>query len=345
MKLRDKTEFHDEEQIEIWKRMNDRHESECTGRDFVNAIMEKIARRTIKTVNSIVDLVVLTIVLLLLAFAGYALWDSNQLYEMADKSQYEVYKPTALNEGKSFKELQDINPEVFAWLSVYGTNIDYPVTQGDNNMKYVNTNAEGQYSLSGAIFMDYRNSQDFSDFNSILYGHHMEKRTMFGEIGTFSERSVFDTYRYGNLYFDGKDHGIEFFAFIHADAYDYTVFRPNVGEGEEQAYLDGLLEKAIHTRNIGVTTTDRIVLLSTCSTDSTNGRDILVGRMSDKVFDDMFSGSEANDKVQATSVPDDQVKEIYLLPILLMLLLTARLIHLIISVHRKYKRQNLGTGI
>ena len=305
---------------------------------------QNIARKTIKTINSIVDFVLLTIVLLLLAFAGYALWDSGQLYEAADKTHYEVYKPTILNEGKSFKELQDINPEVFAWLSVYGTNIDYPVTQGTNNMKYINTNAEGQHSLSGAIFLDYRNNQDFSDFNSILYGHHMEKSVMFGDLGTFSDKAVFDSHRYGNLYFDGKDHGIEFFAFINADAYDYTVFRPKVNEDDRQVYLDGLLEKAIHLRDIGISATDRIVLLSTCSTDSTNGRDILVGRITDEVYDDIFSSPETNDEVQAQNFQDGYIKEILLLPLLLMLILTVRLVWLIISIYKKYNKKNKSKG-
>ena len=112
---------------------------------------EAISRKAIQITNRILDYVVLMIVVLLIAYAGYALWDSDQIHKDADKAAYAIYKPTAANQGKSFQELQAINPDVFAWLSVYGTNIDYPVTQGKDNMRYVNTNAEGQYSLSGAV--------------------------------------------------------------------------------------------------------------------------------------------------------------------------------------------------
>ena len=240
-----------------------------------------IGKVTIKAINGIVDTLVLVIIVTLTSFAGYAIWDSNQLYQEADKSHYAAYKPSVEDEGQSFKQLQEINPEVFAWLTVYDTNIDYPVAQGPSNMKYVNTNAEGVYSMSGSIFLDSGNSKDFSDFNSIIYGHHMEKRMMFGEIGEFKGKEKFDAHRYGNLYFDEKDHGIEFFAFVHADAYDFSVFSPNVKGELKQKYLDGLLAKAIHTRDIGVTVDDRIVLLSTCSSNSTNGRDILVGIITD----------------------------------------------------------------
>ena len=255
---------------------------------------QNMAKKAVRTANNLVNFAVLAAILLLLAFGCYALWDSNQVYNTANAAQYEIYKPTVENEGKTFQELQAINPEVFSWLTVYGTNIDYPVTQGGDNMKYVNTNAEGSYSLSGSIFLDYENSRDFSDFNSILFGHHMEKQAMFGEIGLFSDKDYFNARLYGSLYYNGTDHGLEFFAFLHTDAYDASVFAAGVSGEARQAYLDGLLDKAAFTRDIGVTAENRIVLLSTCSAESTNGRDILVARITDELFDDAFKTNETD---------------------------------------------------
>ena len=258
-----------------------------------------IGRKSVKITNSIVNNAVLVIVVVLIAFAGYALWDSNQIHLAADKSNYAVYKPNVEDEGRSFKELQALNNEIFAWLTVYGTNIDYPVTQGPDNMKYVNTNAEGQYSLSGSIFLDSANSKNFSDFNSILYGHHMAKKVMFGEIGDFADREMFETHRYANLYYDEKDHGIEFFAFLHTDAYNASVFRANTKEEGRQAYLDGLFDKSMYTRDIGVTIHDSIILLSTCSSYSTNGRDILIGRITDELYEDSATTKTSDDMLGA----------------------------------------------
>ena len=293
--------------------------------------MKAIGKKSIDFTNSIVNYIVLTVIIILIAFAGYALWDSNQIHYAADKSQYAVYKPTIENQGKSFLELQALNAEVFAWLTVYGTNIDYPVTQGPDNMKYVNTNAEGLYSLSVAIFLDYTNSKDFSDFNSILYGHHMAKRVMFGEIGDFSDRNMFDTHRYGNLYFDDKDHGIEFFAFLHVDAYDNSVFGANVKEEARQGYLDNLLEKAIHIRDIEISTQDRIILLSTCSSDSTNGRDILVGRITDKTYENLSLNTEKVIEKEKSDIENlyclvEEIPMVMLLTMILILVLLALLI-------------------
>ena len=237
---------------------------------------------TIRIINSIIGFLLLAVIMLFLGISIYALWDSRQVYLAADSSNYTVYKPTQENQGKSFRQLQAINSEVFAWLTVYDTNIDYPVTQARDNMKYINTSAEGSYSLSGAIFLDSSNSMDFTDFNSIIYGHHMARKTMFGEIGRFADKTMFDEHRYGNLHVNGKDNNIEFFAFIHTDAYNSEIFTPNVlGGVRQQEYLDNLFAQAMHKRDIGVTLQDKIVLLATCSAGSTNGRDILVGRLAD----------------------------------------------------------------
>jgi len=247
------------------------------------------AKKTIRRINDIVDTVVLIAILVLVVAGCYAMWDSKQVYQAADAARYEIYKPGAEAKGHSFEELREMNPDVFGWLAVYGTHIDYPVVQGPDNMKYANTNAEGLYSLSGAIFLDSHSDRAFSGFPSILYGHHMEKSAMFGEIGYFADKAYFEARKYGMLYYSGQEHGLEFFAFVHADAYDSTVFRTKIaGQKARQAYLDKLLQKAIYTRDIQVTTGDRIVLLSTCSASSTNGRDILVGRITDKTWDDPF---------------------------------------------------------
>ncbi|MCL2882134.1 MAG: class B sortase [Coriobacteriia bacterium] len=259
------------------------------------SVATNIGRKVVSSLNSTVNLFVVCAILLMLAFGGYAQWDAAQVYAAADTQHYAKYKPTLENEGLSFADLQKINPEVFAWLTVYGTHIDYPVVQAKDNLKYLNTDASGQYSLSGSLFLDRENAKDFSDFSSIIYGHHMDKNTMFGEIGRFSGKEYFEARRYGTLYYDGVLHGLEFFAFLHADAYDTTVYHTKfTNAAGRQAYLDLLEGRASNLRSgVTVTADDHLVLLSTCSPTSTNGRDILVGRITDQVPADPFAAEEA----------------------------------------------------
>lgn len=246
-----------------------------------------IGRKLIRLLDGAVNLAVLSVLLLLLSYGCYALWDSQQLYAAADNTQYEIYRPV-VEDSVSFEKLQETNPDVFGWLTVYGTNIDYPLVQGADNDKYVNTAADGTYSLSGSLFLDYRNRNDFTDFNSIIYGHHMDKQVMFGEIADFREADYFNTHRYGTLYYAGAEHGIEFFAFLEIDAYD-ELYRPGIsGIDGQAAYLRRIKEHARNLRELPQMQDPRLVLLSTCSSQTTNGRHVLVGRITDEVQEDPF---------------------------------------------------------
>ena len=56
---------------------------------------ERIGRKAVKAANGIINLTVLTIIIFLVSFASYAMWDSSQVYNAADAAQYEIYKPRA----------------------------------------------------------------------------------------------------------------------------------------------------------------------------------------------------------------------------------------------------------
>lgn len=247
----------------------------------------KLCKFILRALSGIVNTAVLAFCLLLFTYGCYAVWDSRQLTQAADAAQYAIYKPTD-KDARSFAELQEINPDVFGWLNVYGTNIDYPLVQGEDNSKYVSTNVDGEYSLVGSLFLDCRNRKDFSDFNSIIYGHHMAEDQMFGDIGDFQEKAFFDSHQYGTLFYGGKTWGLEFFAFLEADAYD-EIYSPQ-GEGQEsrQAYLNHIRDLALYTRDVSVSVEDHLVLLSTCTSDVTNGRHLLAGRITQSVRPDPF---------------------------------------------------------
>ena len=253
--------------------------------------MHSTGIKAIRVANSVVDHIVMIIFLLAIAIGCYALWDASQITQQASASQYTSYKPTA--DPLSFEELQLRNADVFSWLTVYGTNIDYPVVQSEDNYEYLNTNVLGEFSLTGAIYMDDMNARDFTDFNNIIYGHHMEKNVMFGDLDQFVQKAFFDSHKYGSLYFSGKEHGLEFFAFLEADAYDRQVYQPGVqGENAQQQYIAAIQSKALYYREIAVASNDNLVLLSTCASYATNGRYILVGRIVDTTFDNPFDNGD-----------------------------------------------------
>jgi sortase B len=271
----------------------------------VDAKKQKAAKRSIKIVNSGVNAAVFIAVILLVAVSLYALWDSRQVTEAASNTQYAKYMPTPSGSSISFDQLQEINPEVNSWLNIYGTHIDYPVTQSKtDNQKYINTNAFGKEQLSGSLFLDFRNSIHYTDFNTLIYGHHMAGGAMFGDLGNFSEKSYFDAHPYGDLFYDGVHHGLEIFAVAHTDGYNMAVYAPAITDpAAKQKYLDYILSIAKLKRDIGVSTNDKIVVMSTCNADSTNGRDIVVARIDSTTFANTF-GTVEPDSVGIASAVD-----------------------------------------
>lgn len=238
--------------------------------------------RLVKLADQVITVVVLLGTLGLFSYGCYAIWDANTVVSKALPNQYEKYKP-----GKTsvpLEKLMEENPDVLGWIQIYGTNVDYPVVQSKDNEKYLTRDATGKYSLAGGIFLDYRNDRSFKDFNHIIYGHHMEYHTMFGDVSEFKKEKYFKEHKYGRLHYDGRDWGIELFAFLEEDAYNTFIYTPAVkGKEARQSYLQGIYRDAMHSRRIDVTEDDRLVLLSTCTTGLTNGRHILVGRLTDHV--------------------------------------------------------------
>ena len=256
-----------------------------TGKDLTGIVyMKKTAKFIVRMIDHMVNLTALLLILIVMFLSCYMLWDSNQVYQAADAKNYEAYIPTEKH-TKSFKELQKINPDIIGWIRVNDTNINYPLLQAEDDDTYMNTDAEGKYSLSGSIFLHCANKPDFSDFNNMIYGHHMEKHKMFGDVGMFTDKTYFEKHPYGNLFFDGKDHGVEFYALIQADAYNERIFSICPDDPKaKQAYLQEILDNALYKRNFEITQNDHLVLLITCTSEMTNGRNILVGKLSDQIY-------------------------------------------------------------
>lgn len=269
---------------------------------MVTAGSERKARRKRKIIwfiDDTVNFTVLVALLILLAYGCYSLWDSKQVYSAASAVNYEIYKPSS-KDTRTFDEFRKENEDVFGWLTVYGTGIDYPLVQGEDNWEYLNKAADGTYNLAGSIFIDSENSKDFTDYNTLIHGHHMDQSAMFGDVSKFAENTFFDDHRYGNIFVNGRDYGVVFFAYILADAYDDDIFvSPIQDVARQKAYLKTIETKAMHVREAGQNDAKQIVLLSTCSSDMTNGRSVLVGYLTDQVYANDFVEEQKEKEIRS----------------------------------------------
>ena len=284
-------------------------------------------KKVVRFLDKLVDFLVLVVLVLLILVAGYAYYDTNSVHQSADKSQFQMYKPTEEN-TETFEELVAINPDVMGWLTLYDTGIDYPLVQSKvSNDEYLSLNAKREVTASGSLFLDVRNKPDFSDFNTLVFGHHMSGGVMFGGIDKFAEQSFFDTHAYGNLFYGGKDHGLQILAFIEVDAYDNTIYTPGISTAEGKlSYLHYIKGKATYFRNVEILPEDHILVMSTCAPNATNGRTVLVAKILDYPVANPFPEDEKNtgtgiDVVKLTEWLKRCPKWLWMLLLLLFILL------------------------
>jgi sortase B len=236
--------------------------------------------------DRILNAAIALILIVALLFGGFGLWDTWNIYRHAGlDSELLKYKPYATGEdvpNPTLEDLQKINKDVCAWLTVDDTNIDYPVVQGKSNQDYLNQAVDKSFSLSGSIFLDYRNANDFSDPYSLIYGHHIAGKVMFGEIPEFLEKDYFESHTTGTVFTTEHTYSIRWFACVETDAYDEMFYIPTAYTDQDSMteLLDYLEESAVQYRDIGVSASDRLIALSTCADATTDGRVILIGRLS-----------------------------------------------------------------
>lgn len=272
-------------------------------------------RSVVKFTDHVIDGLFVILMLLLLLIAIYIKMDSDSVYQAADPKQWIMYKPDFPDDVETFEDFQEKNKDVIGWLTVYGTSIDYPLlfSPEDNNY-YLNHNAMKAPESSGSIFLDYRNHTDFSDFNNILHGHHMAEHKMFGDLDLFADEEYFQSHEFGNIFFNGQDHGIQILATILTDGYDGNIYRTSIQTDEEKVrFINYVYEKARLIRGVdlsnkdqaerarallvqGVTSPltphDTVITFSTCNLNETNGRYIVIAKLLDHTVENPYKETE-----------------------------------------------------
>lgn len=110
-----------------------------------------------------------------------------------------------------FEALQQINPDIVAWLRIPGV-LDYPVVQGTDNSYYLHHTFRKEYNIAGSIFLDARNTADFSDSKNIIYGHNMRDGSMFHVLRKFQDLDFYQANREIWLYL--SDGGVEVYEIV-----------------------------------------------------------------------------------------------------------------------------------
>ena len=200
------------------------------------------------------------------------------------------YKPVELGDfNVSFDELMKINPDVYAWIYIPNTNVDYPVARssrdGDDSF-YLEHNIYRQYQFSGTIYSEIKNQPDMHDRVTVMYGHNMLNGTMFASLHYFEDKDFFD--QNNTIFVLTKD---KVFTYLIYSAYTYDdrhILNSFFLEDDDvfQEYIDSTLEPHSYNSNVreGVKPTidNRILTLSTCTSGPSDTRYLVQGVLIDE---------------------------------------------------------------
>lgn len=202
----------------------------------------------------------------------------DEYEEIKEKAKVSVEKEVKDSEEESdepyvspidFEELWKTNEEIYAWIQIPGTEIDYPIAQrADDDAYYLNHTIEGTEGLPGSIYTEAVNSKEFTDFNTVIYGHNMKNGSMFAGLHKYEDKEFLEENPYVYIYLPDRTLKYQIFAaVVFDDRHIMHSFDYSTPEGC-QRFLDEI--KGVRTmesgfdENVEVGTDSNIITLATC---------------------------------------------------------------------------------
>lgn len=179
-----------------------------------------------------------------------------------------------------FEELEGINTDLYAWIRISDTNIDYPIAQhAEQADYYLHHNMYGQAQFSGSIYSEALNNKDFSDPVTILYGHNMKNGSMFHDLHSFRDKEFFDEHPYVYVY---TPEGTLVYQVVSAGVTDdkHIMYAYDFEDEEVFAeYLEDMQKTSLWGKyvreDVELDTDSRILIMSTCVGGNENERYIV----------------------------------------------------------------------
>ena len=191
--------------------------------------------------------------------------------------------PSVVLPTVDFDALRETGPDIIGWLTLPDTAINYPVTQTDDNEYYLHHLYDGTYNKTGCLFADYENQEDFSDRNTIIYGHNMRDGSMFATLNEYDEQSYYDGHPQMYLVTPDGGYVVEIFtAFVakpSESGSDTSPWRLSFkDDGAYTTWLSEMAGRSVIETDVTVTSSDKVLTLSTCTPGGAS-RFIVMGKL------------------------------------------------------------------
>ena len=184
------------------------------------------------------------------------------------------------------EKLQEQNSDIVGWIEVEGTNINYPVLQGEDNSYYMNHNYKKEENTYGSIFLDKDYDWSIPSSNLLLYGHNLQNGELFHDILNYKDKSYYEEHPvirfttekedsefeiisafYSRVYYKNETNVFRYYYFINAD-----------NEEEYNEFVENAKEASIYDTGKTAEYGDQLITLSTCSYHTEDGRFAVVAR-------------------------------------------------------------------
>lgn len=230
--------------------------------------------------RNVILIIILAICVALVAFSVYKLIEISSEYAVGDNEYnnlIEIAMPSSKpNDDSSealpddienidFSALKSLNPDIVGWISSPGTVINYPIVKGSDNSFYLTHTFDKTQNKNGCLFIDRENEADFSDDNTIIYGHHMKSGKMFASLCEYREQNYYENHPYMYLYTPDSVYKLHVFsAYITDNSKGYSTIRFQTPD-DFNAQLKVWKSKSLIETNVEVTGEDKIVSMQTCT--------------------------------------------------------------------------------
>lgn len=191
-------------------------------------------------------------------------------YELKIRMLYDKYGVSVPEKNIDFDYLhKTVSEDIYAWIYIPNTNIDYPVLQhATDNAYYLEHNLDGSEGYPGCIYTENYNSKDFTDPQTVVYGHNMRDGTMFSDLHKYENRDFFDENKYVFFYTEDDVLVYRIFAAYQTDNLHQLLNYDFSKEDVFLRYIDHIFEiesdPQILDRNVKYDVNSRLLTLSTC---------------------------------------------------------------------------------
>ena len=242
-------------------------------------------------IDRVFNIILLSVSILFLCVGIYALIDNHLIVKEADIPDSLKKMAMADRAYPDIQELQKTNEDIVAWLTLDDTPIDYPITQSKDNAKYLTVDYKGDHSIAGNPFVDHRN--DFLNDNyTVIYGHRMNRNTMFGSLVEYVDSSYLQKHRRGTITTTKGTFELEVISYSVEDVTKTKIYDlASIRNGKNEEIIKSIIEGG-STVN-GSYPAERLqsdevngwqlILLSTCDKDSRHYRDVLLLRVGEEL--------------------------------------------------------------